>query len=62
MGAALQGPSRPEERMLQARDTLSTDFKSMVSQVESNAGMQVGTATRSTDSMHYLSDPMPYTG
>lgn len=42
MGAALQGPSRPEERMMQARDTLSTDFKSMVSQVESNAGMQVG--------------------
>ena len=28
--------------MMQARDTLSTDFKSMVSQVESNAGMQVG--------------------
>ena len=28
---------------MQARDTLSTDFKSMVSQVESNAGMQVGT-------------------
>ena len=27
---------------MQARDTLSTDFKSMVSQVESNAGMQVG--------------------
>ena len=27
---------------MQARDTLSTDFKSMISQVESNAGMQVG--------------------